>query len=358
MIRRRLDELYEQYGYRKFRMSKFEPYDLYAENRDFLKSSQIITFTDLDGSLLALKPDITISIVKANPGKGEKVYYRETVYRPKDRHYREISQAGVECLGRIDAYKEAELIALAAKSLELYGHRFVIRVSDAAFLKEFFHAGGFSPEEEASVLSCFSSRNAKELDVFLEARQVDADVSGRLRSLMELYMPFREGVDAAERLALSDEGRRMAGHLRSLCGILDNFSVLPFVTLDFSLATSMDYYNGIIFQGAVEGIPFPVLSGGRYDKLPEKMGKSLEAIGFALYLDHLENYLESPKHYDVDCLLVYKDGDSPELIAKAVEGIVSQGKKVCAVSSGGDIRAKDIITLDEMLGQLRESGAG
>lgn len=64
MLEERLNGLYEQYGYRKFRMSKFEDYDLYAQNKDFLKSGHIITFTDVDGALKALKPDITLSIMK------------------------------------------------------------------------------------------------------------------------------------------------------------------------------------------------------------------------------------------------------------------------------------------------------
>ncbi len=46
MLKERLNRLYEQYGYRKFKMSRFEDYDLYAQNRDFLKKGHIITFTD------------------------------------------------------------------------------------------------------------------------------------------------------------------------------------------------------------------------------------------------------------------------------------------------------------------------
>ena len=79
MLEERLNGLYEQYGYRKFRMSKFEDYDLYAQNKDFLKSGHIITFTDVDGALKALKPDITLSIMKNNNGSSEKVYYNENV---------------------------------------------------------------------------------------------------------------------------------------------------------------------------------------------------------------------------------------------------------------------------------------
>ena len=45
-MQERLNRLYEQYGYRKFKMSRFEDYDLYAQNRDFLRQDRIITFTD------------------------------------------------------------------------------------------------------------------------------------------------------------------------------------------------------------------------------------------------------------------------------------------------------------------------
>ena len=39
----RFAALCEKNGYRKFRMRKFEEYDLYAENKSFLKSENIIT---------------------------------------------------------------------------------------------------------------------------------------------------------------------------------------------------------------------------------------------------------------------------------------------------------------------------
>ena len=47
-----LQLLYEQAGFRHYRMGRFEEYGLYQENRRFLPSEQVITFTDLDGRLL------------------------------------------------------------------------------------------------------------------------------------------------------------------------------------------------------------------------------------------------------------------------------------------------------------------
>mgnify|MGYP002517539953 FL=1 len=90
--------LYQRYGYTPYKMSRFEEYDLYVRNKDFLISDRIITFSGEGGKLMALKPDVTLSIVKNAPeasGVVQKVYYSENVYRD----YREIMQAGLECVG-------------------------------------------------------------------------------------------------------------------------------------------------------------------------------------------------------------------------------------------------------------------
>ena len=59
-----LRKLYQNYGYQPYKMSRFEEYDLYVRNKDFLVSDQVITFSDRQGKLLALKPDVTLSIIK------------------------------------------------------------------------------------------------------------------------------------------------------------------------------------------------------------------------------------------------------------------------------------------------------
>ena len=80
----RLRSLYKRYGYKKYKMSRFETYDFYLENRDFLQSEHVITFTDLRGRLMALKPDVTLSIVKNAAGEKselQKYFYHENVFR-------------------------------------------------------------------------------------------------------------------------------------------------------------------------------------------------------------------------------------------------------------------------------------
>ena len=126
--------MYSKHGYMKYRMSKFEEYDLYVRNKDFLVSENIITFTDIDGKLMALKPDVTLSIIKnsrEDAGTVQKMYYNENVYRAstETRAFKEIMQTGLEAIGDIDDYCICEVVSLAAKSLNAISDSFVLDIS-------------------------------------------------------------------------------------------------------------------------------------------------------------------------------------------------------------------------------------
>ena len=162
--------LYKQYGYLPFKMSKFEEYDLYVQNKDFLVSDSVITFTDRSGKLLALKPDVTLSIIKNTrdeKGVKQKVYYDENVYRVSGstHEYKEIMQAGLECIGDIDAYDVFEVIYLAAKSLATISSDFVLDLSHmgifAALLDETSDSDSFKREVDRLLDFLGKERSAK-----------------------------------------------------------------------------------------------------------------------------------------------------------------------------------------------------
>ena len=78
-----LRALFRSYGYTEFKAGKFEDYELYSENKDFLQNEGILTFTDTNGRLMALKPDVTLSVAKDaewHPGVTRKIYYDDEVY--------------------------------------------------------------------------------------------------------------------------------------------------------------------------------------------------------------------------------------------------------------------------------------
>ena len=356
MVVKELNRLYERYGYKKFKMSKFEPYELYVENKNFLNSNQVISFTDLDGELLALKPDVTLSIMKSGKGEG-RVYYNENIYRPKDRHFRESAQTGIEYIGKLNVYAEAEVIMLAVKSLKLFSGEIRIRISDVGLISRVFEKLNLT--DTGKMLRLVESKNAAELDTLVNTGELDKDKAAILKNMINLYLPFEEGVkrlaDGSLTGELLGENKEIIIRLKKLASALKAFNVIDSIYLDFSVINSMDYYNGIIFQGAIEGLPFNVLSGGRYDKLALKMGKDTGAIGFALDLSLVEDYKEEVSDKALDYIIIYDEKkDDITKAVDVVERLINEGYKVELIEKDeeekmGRIRAKQVLELRRMI---------
>ena len=193
----KLRTLYRNYGYTPYKMSRFEEYELYAANKAFLPSGDILAFTGISGRLMALRPDVTLSIVKnaINNDKLQKLYYNENIYRSDGIEYNEQMQIGLECIGELDEENINDVLKLAQQSLDI--------IADGKKTK---------------------------LDICRTDNEAEKNV--------------------------------------------------------------LTYYGDLTFQGYIEGVPSKVLSGGRYDKLLHKFGKSGGAIGFAIYLNTLENLFQ------------------------------------------------------------------
>lgn len=325
----RLRALYRECGYAPYKMSKFEEYDLYARNKHFLVSENVITFTDTDGKLMALKPDVTLSIVKNSaPAKGEvqKVYYDENVYRVSKgtRAFRELTQVGLECIGDVDDFCVCEVLALAADSLAEISEDYVLDVSDLSLLAAVMDALQVSESAKAELLHCIGEKNLHGVKEIAVREGADTAALSKLCTLIGYDMPLSAGISAL-RADLPEYGAQIA-HLEMICRTLGVRAEK--VHLDFSVVNDMSYYNGIVFKGFVNGVPAGVLSGGQYDGLMQKMGRSARAIGFAVYLDLLERFGKTAPEFDVDAVLLYTEGCDTAALAATAEILRAQEKRV------------------------------
>jgi len=318
-----LRELYRQYGYSQFKMSKFEEYDLYVKNKDFLVSDEVITFTDKNGKLMALKPDVTLSIIKNSPDKAgviQKVYYNENVFRvSKGTHsFKEIMQAGLECVGDIHSYEIAEVVLLAAKSLSLISKNYVLDISHMGLVAAMLEDSGLSYESKGDAHTFLHQKNSHELKRVCEEENIPADKTAKLCALVDYCGNPKEVLEKISALLTSEKEKEAFEELNSLCKIIENSGFAKSVILDFSVGNDMKYYSGVVFKGYLEGIPTSILSGGQYDKLLRKMKRSSGAIGFALYLDLLEQIEDNRSDYDVDTVLLYDTGCDAITLTNAV----------------------------------------
>ena len=286
-----LRALYEAAGCRKYHMGRFEEYGLYQENRSFLSSEQVITFTDLDGRLLALKPDVTLSIAKtAQPASGEtlRYYYHENVYRPsaESHTFKEISQMGLEMLGAVGEAQVQQAVCLAARSLDALGAEWVLEVSHMGYLFGLFDALGVPDAARAKLLEKLREKNAHELRAAAGAAGLADAAADILCSVLNLCGSYADTLAKAAALCRNDAMRAAVAELEALAVPLEKAGGV--IRLDMTLAGEMEYYNGLVFQGYLKALPRPLLKGGRYDLLMQKFTPGAGAIGFAVYLDELD----------------------------------------------------------------------
>jgi len=328
----KLRNLYQRYGYQCFKMSKFEEYDLYSQNKDFLASDGIITFNDANGKLMALKPDVTLSIVKNfKPASGcvERIYYNSNVYRSLNKNdgYKEIMQMGLECLGDITEYNLYEVVCLAAASLQTISRDSVLNISHLGILAAILDGIDIGTER-SNLLECIDEKNAHGVESIGKELEICEENVKLLKVLAETYGEPAKVISVMEGLTDREDILTPLRQLEKIANYAKRMSNVD-IRIDLSLTGELNYYNGIIFRGFVKGVPAGILSGGQYDYLMEKMGKKAKAIGFAVYLDLLEG-MEKPAEYDGDVLLIYSKEDDPSKVIERVLQLNAQGYTVSA----------------------------
>lgn len=317
-------ELYAQYGFRRFTMNKFEDYALYAENKNFLVDGRLLTFTD-GAKLKALKPDITLSIVKslsASPKLPLKAFYNETVYRIKkgEKEFSELHQMGLELIGDGSIYATCEVLGLAKTSLDSIDAQNILDISHMGILMPLIDAACQKGVGREQLIELITHKNADGLASLLGQ-------SDPLVTLVNSYAPIGQMIPVLQEMLPEMVAVQ---ELAEISDVLAALGLDTGVYLDFSLMHDFGYYNGIIFKGYIKDVPVAVLSGGRYDPLLERFGMTTAALGFAIYLDYIR-YSE-PKR-DCDVLLLYCDNDTVADVARAVKVLTEQGYCVLAATS-------------------------
>lgn len=358
----RLRDLYGKYGYSQYKMSKFEEYDLYVRNKNFLISDHIITFNDHSGKLMALKPDVTLSIVKNTKdvsGYVNKVYYNENVYRVQkgSDSFKEIMQVGLECVGEIDRYCLSEVLSLALESLREISDDFVLDVSHLGILSAVLDTMNVSEEARGKLLHCVGEKNTHGIDAICASESVTAETAAELKALVATYGEPESVIAKLKEVITSENGKTALSDLEAVLAAVGTDAKKGSIRIDFSVINDMSYYNGIVFRGFINGVPTGILSGGQYDLLMKKMGKKAGAIGFAVYPDLL-NDRETSGAYDVDTLIIYDDSADIGALRASVRMLTESGKSVMAQRSVPEkLRYRQLLRFKERGVEILETNA-
>ena len=312
-------KMYDSYGYKKISLPSFEEYDLYNENKDFIDRN-VLTVMSPNGKLLALRPDITLSVAKKvskdQSLKYSKIYYQENTYNlTKYVGYEEDEQLGIELIGKESTFLDFEIINLAVKSLDIINKKSMIVLSHAGFISSIFENFDLEYEIKEQILDCINRKNSHDIQKILKKNEhISKNVKKLIYKIPELSGNLENIEKELLKYKINGNTKKILSELKQLNSLLMKFYKKSKIIFDFSVVKNLNYYNGIILQGYIEGFPNVILTGGRYDKLFEKFGVDTGAVGFAILTDGLKGYYKDTDKKDFEILIAYDNSDFEKLV--------------------------------------------
>lgn len=245
---------------------------------------EMYDFTDKGGRHVALRPEVTASVVRAfiqhRPTTPWKAWYAGSAFRferPQAGRYREFHQVGVEAFGSADADLDVEVMALGWELYRAVGLRRIELALNS------LGDATCRPPYRALLLSYLEARRDQLCDEHRHGLELNP-----LRVLDCKRPPCRAiGADAPKQIDHLCEP--CASHFARVTAGLDALAV-PW-TLSTSLVRGLDYYTRTTFEYAglaLESAQNAVGGGGRYDGLVEEMGgPPTPGVGFALGVERI-----------------------------------------------------------------------
>lgn len=289
-IKKRLAKSYESWGFEEVFTPAFEYFDVLSLQAGERIKKEMFKFLDDRGDLLALRPDMTISIARLVSQKFKdanlplRLYYQATVFRqqkPFQGQPREFWQSGVELIGAGKVATDAEIIMLLIDSLKALGlSDFKVSLSNIAFVKSFLD---ILANDAPDLKKYLSAKNLVSVNEVLAGLKSTA--AKNLQKIINLR--GSQALIKAQKLATDNNAKAALKQLTQLAQLLQKRGYDQYVTYDFSLMPDFDYYTGAVFEAYVEGLGAPIASGGRYDNLLSVFGNQNTAAGFAFGLERL-----------------------------------------------------------------------
>ncbi len=261
----------------------------------------MMRLSDGSGRALALRVDLTTPVARLVATRMReaplpiRLYYIENVFRMEEVHRgrrREFWQAGVELFGGAGAGADAEVLILAAESLQSLGLReFQINLGHLGLIRAILDHMGIDGTERTWVLEAIDRKDETALAAALRAARAPARHAASLRRLVGL-VGRHEALKAARPLRTLPGAREALARLEELWGWIADAGLERHVALDFGEVRGMDYYTGVNFEIFAPGVGAALGAGGRYDRLLAHYDMDMPAVGCAFTVEALLGWME------------------------------------------------------------------
>lgn len=291
----RINGVFEAAGYGEVYTPALE-YESTFARQALAKAAPAYRMFDEQGSVLVLRPDMTIPIarlVATRYSQAEpplRFCYTAHVYRgvrPQRGQSREFLQAGAELIGSPGAAGTAEVLAVLCAALDAAGLRnYRVGLGDSSLFPSLLERLGVGQDPRERILSELSAGDF----VGVEEEIAGLGLAQADQSMLLTLARTRGGPEVLE--GPSDSLHEALAGMREVHERLPA-AVAARVIYDLGLVRSHYYYTGAVFQVYDPAYGMPIGSGGRYDELLGTFGRPLPAVGFAINVERLHIALTS-----------------------------------------------------------------
>lgn len=281
-----------RYGFDEYDGPPLETLDLYVEKSGPEIVAQLFNFTDKGGREVALRPEMTPTVVRM---LGAKIKEMPTPVRwfstPQLFRYekqqrgrlREHFQLNMDIFGESSVLADADLLAAALDVLRELGlgpDDVVARISDRRLLQQALIGMGLTEEQLPTAYAVIDKVEREQRSVLVERLErvgldeTSANAALDLTTLDRDQIRSRYGSDPSVEAILAELDR-----------YFDALGALGFgewVRFDTKIVRGLAYYTGIVFEiFDRKGELRAICGGGRYDSLFRTLtGNDLPALGF------------------------------------------------------------------------------
>ena len=282
-----------------------------------IDESSLFKLVDNQGEMLVLRPDMTTPIARIAASKLLKeknplrLAYFANVFRAQQQEGgrpAEFEQLGLELIGDFSAYGDSEIVNAAAELLNALGvESFRITIGHAGILTAILENNTNNQEQVSALRQLLVEKNFVGFEEMLEELQLTEEQKGQLTRMVE------SSIEASPlqnfRAFLTDEQQVLLDHVETLQKLLNvQLSDPLLISFDFTLASHMSYYTGMLFEIHAAGSGFPIGSGGRYDELFRLFDEEVGATGFGIRVDRLLEVLPDKTVKEKHTLILFEEG--------------------------------------------------
>lgn len=293
-VSEQLQSVFERYGYELVTTPLFEGVEVFERGLS-LDPRDLLRFVEPEtGDIAALRPDMTPQIARVVSTRlvdmpaPFRIRYEGTVIRRRRgraRRQRQIAQVGIELIGLSSAEADAEVVRIAAEAVRSAGLRdFRIELSEVGVGRALLSEQG--PALLGLAADALAQKDEARLVKVLDAAGVPREARDRITAVLHLHGGL-DVIAEAKRLVAGTSAEQHVDRLHRVAQLLEELGFGPQLGVDLGEVRGAGYYTGVSFGLFARGPGEAVVSGGRYDQLLARYGKSQPATGAAIDVENL-----------------------------------------------------------------------